>query len=107
MLRVPVRAHWAVNAFCERGPMKPKTMPDSGTVMSATSASFHEMENIMASTPTTVRMELSAVDRVCWSVLFTLSTSLVRRESTSPRRIRSKWLRGRRWIFCSTRRRRR
>ena len=54
-------------------------------MMSATSASFQEMENIIPSTPTTVRIAVRAPDRDCWRVLVTLSTSLVRRLSSSPR----------------------
>ena len=45
--------------------MTPKTTPMSGKMMSATSASFQEMENIIPSTPTTVRIEVSALDRDC------------------------------------------
>ena len=85
MLILPVRAHWWVKAFCERGPITPKTTPMSGKMMSATSASFQEMENIIPSTPTTVRIAVRAPDRDCWRVLVTLSTSLVRRLSSSPR----------------------
>ena len=44
------------------------------------------MQNlIMAKVPITVMIALSAWDRVCWSVWLMLSTSLVTRESMSPR----------------------
>ena len=43
--------HWMPNAFCERGPITPKITAMSGSDTSATSASCHEIENIMMSTP--------------------------------------------------------
>ena len=79
-----------MKAFWERGPITPNTPPMSGMMMSATSASFQEIENIITMTPTTVRIEVSAPDSDCWRVLVTLSTSLVTRESISPRCIWSK-----------------
>ena len=37
----------------------------SGRTIMATSVSLHEIEIIMASTPTTVRIEVTALDRDC------------------------------------------
>ena len=62
----------------------------TGTVTSATSASVGEIENIIASTPTTVSSETSSWLIVCCRVWLTLSMSLVTRESSSPRGCLSK-----------------
>ena len=86
----PVLAHCAVKALCERGPITPNMTPMSGRTMSATRVSLQEIDSIMATTPTTVSTEVTALDRDCWRVLVTLSTSLVRRLRSSPRWTRSK-----------------
>ena len=56
-----------------------------GTVTSATRASSHEIENMKATTNTTVSSEVISWLIVCWSVWLTLSMSLVTRLSSSPR----------------------
>ncbi len=61
-----------------------------GTVTSATRASVGEIENIIASTPTTVSREMSSWLIVCCSVWLMLSMSLVTRDSSSPRGCLSK-----------------
>ena len=94
--------HWRPNACCDFGPITPKITPISGRDTSATSASCHEIENIITSTPMTVRIEVSAVDSDCCIVWVMLSMSLVTREISSPRWTRSKYASGRRLIFCST-----
>ncbi len=63
---------------------------DSGTLTRATSASSGEIHSIMASTATTVINDVSSWLIVCWSVVLTLSMSLVTRLSSSPRGERSK-----------------
>ena len=70
--------------------MTPKMTAMRGRTMSATRVSLQEIDSIMASTPSTVRMEVSAPDSDCWSVLVMLSMSLVTRLSSSPRWTRSK-----------------
>ncbi len=57
---------------------------DSGTTRIAASVICQEMVSIMISTPTTVTTEVMICDRLCERVWLTVSTSLVRRESTSP-----------------------
>ena len=57
----------------------------SGRTISAARVSRHEIDSIMPSTPSSVRTALSAPDSDCWSVLVTLSMSLVTRLSISPR----------------------
>ena len=61
----PVLAHCVVKALWERGPTTPNRTPMSGRTIMATSVSLHEIEIIMASTPTTVRIEVTALDRDC------------------------------------------
>ncbi len=68
----------------------PVTTIPTGTVTSAIRARVGEIENIIASTPTTVSSETSSWLIVCWRVWLTLSMSLVTRESSSPRGCRSK-----------------
>ena len=82
--------HWAMNCFCERLAMRWVTSTDSGTATRATRASSGEIQNIMASTPTTVSSEVSSWLRVCWRLVEMLSMSLVTRLSSSPRGCRSK-----------------
>lgn len=107
--RRPTFFHWIPNAFCERGPMTPKITPiRGGSATSATSASCHEIENIMISTPITVSTEVRAPpDSDCCMVCVMLSMSLVTREISSPRCTLSKYDSGRRLIFASTCSRRR
>ncbi len=57
---------------------------------SATSASSGEIQNIIASTATTVISDVSSWLIVCCRVVLTLSMSLVTRLSSSPRGERSK-----------------
>ena len=75
--------------------------PMSGIDTSATSASCHEIVNIMISTPTTVSNDVSAPDSDCCNVCVMLSTSFVTRLMSSPRCTLSKWLSGRRLTFSS------
>ena len=66
------------------------TRTDSGTEMSATTASSGEMITIIVSTPTSVSSELSSWLMVCCIVCWTLSMSFVTRLSSSPRGLLSK-----------------
>ena len=58
---------------------------DSGTVVSATSASSGEIVNIITATPTSSSTDVSIWLSVCWRLWATLSRSLVTRLSRSPR----------------------
>ena len=81
----PVFFHCAANSFWLRAPITPAAAPDSGSAMRAISASCHETMNIMMTMPSTVSTELMSWANACCSACWTLSTSLVTRESTSPR----------------------
>ena len=89
-LRVPVRRHCWMNIPWERFITAPVTAIEIGTETSATSASNGEIQNIIASTATTVNSELSSWLMVCCRVWLMLSMSLVTRLSSSPRGWRSK-----------------
>ena len=97
--------HWAANIFCERLATRMTITAVIGIDTSAMSASCHEIENIMPTTPSTVSTEMNSWLSVCWSVCETLSMSLVTRLSRSPRGCLSKYLSGRTWILSSTRER--
>ena len=58
---------------------------ESGTVSSEIVASSQLIQNIIASTPTTVRNAVMIWVSVCCSVLAMLSMSLVTRDRMSPR----------------------
>ena len=62
---------------------------DSGTVVSATSASSGEIVNIMTVTPISVSNAVRIWLVVCWRLCDRLSMSLVTRLSRSPRGWRS------------------
>ena len=81
----PVCRHWAVNSFWDLVPMIPITTPDSGRAISAISASCQESQNIMKMMPMMVSTEYTRVAKACCMADCTLSTSLVVRESRSPR----------------------
>ena len=81
----PVRRHWSMNMPWLRFITAPVTTIVIGTVTSATSASSHEIENMNATTNTTVSSEVSSWLIVCWRVWLMLSMSLVTRLSSSPR----------------------
>ena len=87
--------------------MTPKITAMRGRETRATSASCHEIVNIMMSTPTTVSTDVSALESDCCIVCVMLSMSLVTREMSSPRCTLSKYDSGRRLIFASTSSRRR
>ncbi len=106
-LRRPTFFHCSPKAFCDLGPMTPKITAMSGSETRATSASCHEMLNIMMSTPTTVSTEVRALESDCCIVCVMLSMSLVTREISSPRCTLSKYDSGRRLILASTSSRRR
>ena len=89
-LSAPVRRHWATNMPCERFMIARVTSSESGTETSAISASSGEIQNIIASTATTVSSEVISWLIVCCRVWLTLSMSLVTRLSSSPRGERSK-----------------
>ena len=86
----PVRRHCSTNMPCERFITAPVTSIEIGTETSATSASSGEIQNIIASTATTVSSEVSSWLIVCCRVWLMLSMSLVTRLSSSPRGCRSK-----------------
>ena len=58
---------------------------DTGTVVSAISASSGEIVNIMMVTPISVRIDVRIWLTVCWRLCDRLSMSLVTRLSRSPR----------------------
>lgn len=84
-LSLPVVFHCWTNCGWARLPTLVATTTETGTVIRATRASSGEIQNIMASTPTMVSSEATIWLRVCWSVCWMLSMSLVARERTSPR----------------------
>ena len=81
----PVASHCSVKCGRERREMRAAAPMATGIVASATAESSPETEIIMAVTPMMVISELKDCEIVCWRVWETLSTSLVTRESTSPR----------------------
>ena len=83
----PVRRHCWMNMPCDRFMIRPVSSIASGTVTSATSASVGEIQNIIASTPTTVSSEVSSWLIVCCSVWLTLSMSLVTRRQQLAARL--------------------
>ena len=85
----PVWAHWATNLRFDRRVMARIVSRDTGTVITATSASSGEIVIIMTSTPTSVSDEVRIWLRVCWRLWARLSMSLVTRLSRSPRGWRS------------------
>ena len=89
-LSVPVCAHCALKSFCEREAMSRVTTTDTGMVSSAMIVSVGEIHSIMTRIATTVTAALSSWPKVCCSTCWTLSRSLVTRESTSPRGCLSK-----------------
>jgi hypothetical protein len=86
----PVHFHWAMKCGCERLAMSIVTTKDSGTVRSEIVASSGLIQNIIPSTPMTVRTAVMSWVSVCWSVIEMLSMSFVTRLSTSPRDEESK-----------------
>ncbi len=84
-LSLPVRRHWSMNMPWLRFITAPVMTIVIGTVTSATSASSHEIENMKATTKTTVSSDVISWLIVCWSVWLMLSMSLVTRLSSSPR----------------------
>ncbi len=81
----PVHFHWAMKCGWERRAMVRVTTSDNGTTSSEISASSGEIQNIMASTPTTVSSDVTSCIITCWIVVEMLSMSLVTRLSRSPR----------------------
>ena len=65
------------------------TTNESGTVRTEMMASSGLIQTIMASTPMTVRMEVTSWVRVCWRVVAILSMSFVTRLRRSPRGVES------------------
>ena len=89
-LSVPVRSHWAANCGCERRAMSIVTATDAGTISREMTASSGLIENIMISTPMTVKTAVISWVKLCWSVWPMLSMSFVTRLRMSPRDSRSK-----------------
>ena len=87
---LPVVDHCRTNCGCARLPIQVTIRTEAGTVTSAISASSHEIQNIIASTPTIVSSEVTTWLRVCCSDWARLSMSLVTRLRISPRGCRSK-----------------
>src|ERR1700739_3674438 len=84
-LRRPVLVHWATNRRCERRAIARVASSDIGTVNNVIRANSGEMETIMASTVTTVRIDVSSWLIVIATDDWTLSISLVTLLSSSPR----------------------
>ena len=78
------------------------TTIEIGTEISAISASSGEIQNIIASTATTVSREVSSWLIVCCRVWLMLSMSLVTRLSSSPRGCWSKYSSGSALTLSST-----
>ena len=78
-------AHCATNSCRERRAIARVASSESGTVSSVISANNGEIDTIIASTATTVRIDVSNWLIVIDSDDWTLSMSLVTRLSTSPR----------------------
>ena len=103
----PVSRHCAENSAWDFLPITPTTTPATGSAIRAMSASCQDSQNIMPTMPITVSAEYTSEANACWRACWTLSTSLVARESRSPRCPRSKWLSGSRLILASMSSRRR
>ena len=87
---MPVAFHMWANCTWARLPMRAATNPAVGMTMRLTTASSGDTQNIMMSTPMTVRMALSSCCMVWVRVWATLSMSLVIRLMSSPRGCLSK-----------------
>ena len=81
--------------------------PASGITIIAIRVSSGEIHSIIAIVPITVSRLVTMPPMVWMRVCWMLSMSLVTRESTSPREVRSKYDSGSEWIFSSVCRRRR
>ncbi len=81
----PVFFHWAEKSFWLREPIRPAATPDSGSAIRAMRASCQDTMNIMMTMPMTVRSELISCAKACCSACWTLSTSFVTLDRTSPR----------------------
>ena len=101
-LSVPVHFHCPTNCFWDRLAIAIVTPKESGTVSSAITASRGEIQNIIASTPTTVSTDVMSCVITCCSVVAMLSMSLVTRLSMSPRGRWSKVFSGSRPSLRST-----
>ncbi|SKT77556.1 Uncharacterised protein [Mycobacteroides abscessus subsp. massiliense] len=99
---LPMLAHCATNSRCDRRAMVRVTHSDNGTVASVITASSGEILSIMASTATSVSIELSSWLMLICSDVWMLSTSLVTRLRISPRWRESKYNNGSRCILYST-----
>ena len=98
----PVLVHCATNSRCDLRAIVRVTHSDSGTVSTVITASSGEIVSIITSTATTVSTEVSSWLIVIDSDVWTLSTSLVTRLSTSPRCRESKYDNGNRCTLSST-----
>ncbi len=81
----PVLLHCSTNRRCERRAIARVANSEIGTVSNVITASSGEMDTIIASTVTTVRIEVSSWLIVIDSDDWTLSMSLVTRLNSSPR----------------------
>jgi hypothetical protein len=86
----PVFVHCATNNRCDRRAISRVAHNDNGTVTTVISVSSGEMVSIITSTAITVRTDVISWLIVIDSDVWMLSTSLVSRLSTSPRRWESK-----------------
>ncbi len=77
--------HCLMNCGWDRLPIALVTRIESGTLISTTSASRGEIQNIIDSTPMIVSSEVSSWLMDCCRVWAMLSMSLVARERISPR----------------------
>ncbi len=97
-----MRVHWAMNCRLDRLAMVLVSQIDVGIVISAISASCHEIVNIAMVTPTIVSNEVSIWLSDCCRLCWRLSMSLVTRLSRSPRGVVSRYWSGRAWSLSST-----
>ena len=84
-LSTPVLPHWARNFGRARAATTRMPKTDTGTVVSATSASSGEIVNIITATPMSSSTDVSIWLSVCCRLWARLSRSLVTRLSRSPR----------------------
>ena len=99
--------HWAMNRGRALPAMNFIIHSDTGTVVSAITASIGEITNIMIATPMSVRIDVRICVIVCCRLCDRLSMSLVTRLSRSPRGWLSMYFSGSRLSLFSTDSRRR
>ncbi len=101
----PRKACCSLKCFCDFFTTNVTKPTESGMMATATRVMTQLIVSIITSTPITVATEVTICVRLWLSVRFTVSTSLVMSESTSPWLVVSKYERGSLLIFAATSRR--